>query len=103
MNVYLDDVREALPGWTLVRTAAEAIALLEGGEVINLSLDHDLGGDSTAMEVVNWIEEAVVYRDFHPPEMVIHSANPVGRANLQRAIDSITRQRERRDAEQENP
>jgi hypothetical protein len=42
MRVYLDDTRKPLPGWTLVKTADEVIALLETNEVELLSLDHDL-------------------------------------------------------------
>ena len=45
MKVYLDDTRPAPPGWILVRWPEEAIALLEAGEVTDLSLDHNLGDD----------------------------------------------------------
>jgi hypothetical protein len=97
MRVYLDDVRQPPPDWVLVRTAAEAIALLQDGRVTELSLDHDLGGDRTGMEVLNWIEEAVVEGNFQPPELLVHSSNPVGRANLQRAIESVQRLLQKRD------
>ena len=47
VNVWLDDRRkppvfEGIPV-TSARTAEEAIALLETGEVESMSLDHDLG------------------------------------------------------------
>jgi len=98
MKVYLDDLREAPPGWKRVYWPEEAIALLEAGGVTHVSLDHDLGDDSrgTGYDVVCWIEEAVVTRGFQPPEITIHSANPVGRARMSRGIESIHRANERR-------
>lgn len=42
MKVFLDDIRPAPAGWVLVKTAEEALALLRGGEVTEISLDHDL-------------------------------------------------------------
>ena len=50
MKLWLDDVRPAPQGWTLARTAAEAIDLLKvalniGDEIEEISLDHDLGAD----------------------------------------------------------
>jgi hypothetical protein len=93
MKVYLDDVREAPEGWRRVWWPDEAIALLEAGDVTDISLDHDLGDDArgTGYDVIRWIEEAVVTRQFIPPRIVIHSANPVGRDRMQRGIEAIER------------
>jgi hypothetical protein len=91
-------VRDAPLGWTRVYTAREAIALLEAGGVTEISLDHDLGDDEkygTGYEVVVWLEEAVALRGFVPPTIKIHSANVVGRARMQQAIESIERLRRR--------
>lgn len=41
MKVFLDDERTTLEGWVRVYWPAEAIALLESGQVDELSLDHD--------------------------------------------------------------
>ena len=61
MRVYLDVELATPPGWVRVFWPDEAIALLETGEVDELSLDHDLGDDQrgTAYDVVLWVEEAV--------------------------------------------
>jgi hypothetical protein len=94
MRVWLDDVREAPSGWTWVKTSADAIALLAGGDVAEISLDHDLGDDvvnGTGYSVVCWIEEAVATRGFVPPKMQIHSANVVGRERMARGIQVIER------------
>jgi hypothetical protein len=93
MKVFLDDVREAPPGWQRVYWPSEAIALLEAGGISEISLDHDLGDDArgTGYDVVAWIEEAVVTRGFKPPRITIHSANPVGKDRMLRGIAAIER------------
>ena len=91
MRVFLDDERAAPDGWVRVYWPAEAIALLETGKVIELSLDHDLGVDErgTGYDVVLWIEEAVALRSFMPPKIIVHSANPSAREKMLAGIRSI--------------
>ena len=93
LRVFLDDIRPAPEGWTLVRWPHAAIALLETGNVEALSLDHDLGDDTiTGNDVLTWLEEAVALRGFTPPASIaIHSANAVGRERMERAVASIRR------------
>jgi hypothetical protein len=69
----------------------EAIALLETGEVDEISLDHDLGDDSrgTGYDVVLWVEEAVALRGFKPPKMLVHSANSSARQKMLAGIGAI--------------
>ncbi|MEV6643273.1 cyclic-phosphate processing receiver domain-containing protein [Amycolatopsis sp. NPDC051371] len=45
------------------------------GDFAAISLDHDLGGDDTTRPVVLWLCE----NDRCPPEVRVHTANPVGR------------------------
>jgi hypothetical protein len=91
MKVYLDDEREAPPGWKRVNWPEEAIDLLKSGEVIEISLDHDLGNDEhgTGYDVILWIEEAVVTQGFSPPTIKVHSANPSARLKMELGIKSI--------------
>ena len=91
INVYLDDERQAPEGWLRVYWPDEAIALLESGEVAELSLDHYLGDDDrgTGYDVVLWIEEQVVLNGFKPPKMSVHSANSSARAKMEAGIKSI--------------
>lgn len=100
MNVWLDDVRPMPPGFDVqVRTAAEAIALLQRGDVRLVSLDHDLGdaANGTGYEVARWIEEHAFRwvqgdEDGLPPlEWRIHSQNPVGLHNMLQALRKATR------------
>ncbi len=96
VDLWLDDIRDpnnhGCIGWTWVKTADEAIALLETGTVRRASLDHDLTVDQTlgrvdreptGYTVVCWMERNNVW----PPEGVkVHSQNPVGRANMEVVI-----------------
>lgn len=90
MRVWLDDVR-VMPAQTFtvhVKTAAEAIALLATGRVEAISLDHDLGPPEagTGYEVAKYIEESAYHGSLPKLEWAIHSANTVGRQNMERAL-----------------
>jgi hypothetical protein len=97
MKLYLDDERATPEGWERVYTAPEAIAMLETGKVTHLSLDHDLGlpEAGTGYDVCLWVEQRIFTQDFCmdnpfvPPVMTVHSANPVGRKNMECAIQMI--------------
>lgn len=97
MKLWLDDYRDPvgyqLHGFTWVKTADEAIALLKTGKVKFASLDHDLSEEDimrtenfkerTGYDVVCWMEENNVW----PPDGVrVHSMNPVGKARMEAVI-----------------
>ena len=95
--IFLDDVRDPPSDqWVVVRTAEKAYEALlhyhaEGKEIV-LSLDHDLGEDiPTGYDLLNWLEKDVVTDDTFRPDIafMIHSANPVGRENMARAINEL--------------
>ncbi len=96
LRVWLDDLledRPAPPGWVHVTTAHAAIALIDRGDVVELSLDHDLGEDDvagTGVHVVDYIAEqqVVAGRDLWPRDgITIHSANAPGRDQMLRSIE----------------
>lgn len=97
MKIFLDDIRNPPDdSWTVVRTAKDCIELLNSGvQIDHLSLDHDLGDESTmtGYDVTVWIERMCMENpDYIPPTvMSVHSANPVGRKNMLAAIESIRR------------
>ena len=92
MKIFLDDERQAPEDWHLVRTSQEAIKLLQTGGVEEISLDHDLGdGPDNGYQVILWIEEAVALRQFVPPKIRVHSANPSARQKMESGIRSIFR------------
>jgi hypothetical protein len=104
MKIYLDDVRDPPDGtWTVARTATEARALFLAGPVEMCSLDHDLGTCSlctvcakgctctcheTGYDFVKWLAEKDLWSKFKP---VVHSANPVGKTNMQAIINRYWR------------
>ena len=93
-KVFLDDVREAPPGWVRACWPAEVIDLLKTGQVDALSLDHDLGDDArgTGYDVLVWLEAAVCTEGFMPPARItVHSANSPARKRMQAAIAAIER------------
>ena len=91
MKVYPDDVRQPPKGWVLVKWPAQAIKLLQTGEVTHISLDHDLGDDSvgTGYDVILWIEQEVVLHGFIAPIIQVHSANTPARRKMEAGIMSI--------------
>lgn len=94
-RLFVDDQRDpewfGLEGWTVARSSSEAIEILRGGDVVQCSLDHDLGGDDTGYIVICWMEENNV---FPVDGIFVHSANPVGKARIQSVIDSMNRRME---------
>lgn len=91
--LFLDDERECnleLPPknadapWITARSSAEAINMVRTwGPPVRMSLDHDLGGDDTAMIFLRWYENELIDGRIHNlPVWDVHSANPVGRDNL---------------------
>lgn len=89
-KIWLDDIREVPMGYFGAKSVNEAKRIIEliehrGGIIELLDLDHDLGdfakfgGD--AIKILDYLCERDTY---YPTE--IHTANPVGRANMERVI-----------------
>lgn len=96
LSIYLDDVRPVPEGFTFYASTVERCKyLMQKFNIEFISFDHDLGMDQhgrkrTAMEIVDWIDERVYRGVMKPPRFTIHSANPVGRRNIERAMNRIT-------------
>lgn len=76
MKIFVDDIRTPVStGWVCARTvgSAQDLIAMSGGPFL-LSLDHDLGGDSTTRELMTWM----LWEGFVPAGACVHSANPVG-------------------------
>lgn len=87
MKIWLDDERPIPPDFDIwLRTAETAIRTLRIGGVTHISLDHDLGEGLTGYDVAKFIEEAAYNKTLAPMEVTIHSANAVGRKNMDVAI-----------------
>ena len=90
MKLWLDDLRPVPYGYEGAKSVNEAKKLIQeaehnGIEIEALDLDLDLGdyadqgGD--AIRLLDWLAERGT---FYPVE--IHTANPVGRANMERIL-----------------
>src|SRR6187551_2241139 len=93
-RIWLDDERKNPPGFFWAKTVEQAQEIFKNYDVLEVSLDHDLGeNELTGYDFVCWIEKKIAFGTwkYRIPEFHIHSANPVGRKNMQKAIESIER------------
>src|SRR5687768_16473707 len=91
MKLWVDDLRCAPPGWIWVINVEDAKAVLETGEVEELSLDHDLGDtnipERTGYTLVCWMEEKHVTEGIpFPPICRVHSDNSVGVEKMRKVL-----------------
>ena len=98
MRMYLDDIRNPKGDFDFIaRTSNEAIRIMESLDCPEfISFDHDLGGSDTAMSVVKFM----VNMDLDEPGWIpsdftffVHSANPVGAANITGYLNAYLRTR----------
>ena len=91
IKLWLDDLRTAPEGFVHVKSVNQAIKEIEKcnkeGETIELlDLDHDLGDYAEdGGDAIKLLDYLVERKTFYP--IKIHTANPVGRANMQRMIE----------------
>lgn len=102
VNIFLDDERKPPIGFIGVTTAQECIEWLKlcqekNTTITMLSLDHDLGylnpdtlEEETGYDVLCWLEQNL---GAMPENIVLHTANPVGRRRMQIVLDAIERRK----------
>lgn len=104
-GLFLDDIREPkdlcnymdeiallpylLGNWNVVRTYEEFVqCILVDSSYEWISFDHDLGEDLSGKEVpsgydaLKWLVEHIMNKELPPPQVLCHSQNPVGKANI---------------------
>jgi hypothetical protein len=101
VKLWLDDqlddperpIRHTPVGWVGVKTPKEAIRLLKTGQVTEISFDHDLGESwwGNGYTVARFIEREAYFGRLQPIEYSIHSANPIGAENIEKAMASALR------------
>ena len=104
MKLYLDDVRD-LPdeSFDLARSYDEAVLFVkENGIPTFISFDHDLGVDEnekllpTGFDFAKWLVEMDMDNIYKFPENFsfnVHSANPVGKANIEGYLNNYLKSR----------
>lgn len=91
MRIWVDDIRKVPEGYIGCKSVNETIALiekleLEGKNIRIIDLDHDLGSyASDGGDAIKILDYLVEYDKFY--KINIHTANPVGRANMQRVLN----------------
>lgn len=86
MKLWVDDYRYPPEGWVWAQTLEDALDIVQNVPIYmitEMSLDHDLGGDSTTRPLVRWMAEFNTW----PDSVRVHSDNPVGREWLEGMIN----------------
>lgn len=93
MKIWLDDIRPMPQGFDIhCKTQNEAMLHLAKGYVVHISFDHDLGENAgNGYGVAQAIEYWAYYSVIPPLTWDVHSANPVGRRNIELAMNSAER------------
>lgn len=89
MKLFIDDERYP-PGdgadWHVARSSTHAKVFVVMHGIPNfISFDHDLGGQDTTMNFVNWLGNYMIDNNLRLPadfDFYVHSQNPVGATNL---------------------
>ena len=94
IKIWLDDIRTPPDDtWVWCKSVSAAyIQLISEGEKI-ISFDHDLGTEWSGYDLAQLLERdaGINGRSFNLTSWTIHSANPVGRKNIQAAMNSRDR------------
>lgn len=87
MKLFVDDLRDPPDdSWQVARSTSEAVRMCQAIWPSDLALDHDLGGDDRIMDFLKILQEMGEGRPI--PSWTVHSANPVGRKNIESFMNS---------------
>lgn len=92
MFAELFGLRVCCGEWTIARNEREFISLVEKhGLPVEMSFDHDLGdNEPTGYDIVKWLINEKQY-DLRNVKINVHSANSVGRENMEGLIRNWNR------------
>lgn len=85
-KLFLDDLRNPPDSsYIVVRSFEVFKEYISTHEMPDLiSFDHDLGPEETGMDCAKWmVEEGYLIKNY-----IVHSANPVGRKNIEGLLDN---------------
>ena len=96
MKIWLDDIRKIPNGYIGCKSVNETIRLIESWEaegvtVELINLDHDLGNYAVdGGDGIKILDFLIERETFYP--IKIHTANPVGRKNMERMLQRYWRE-----------
>lgn len=93
-KLFIDDERFPITDdWVIVRSSTEAFdTVIAKGFPVEITFDHDLGGDDTSMLFIHRIIDLLIDGDITIPtgfRYSVHSQNPVGVANIKGLMDNV--------------
>lgn len=92
MKLWLDDIRIMPDEFDFqVTNYDDCIVVLMDNCVDFISFDHDLGDTYTGYDVASFIEYGAYQGWLQPIDWEVHSANPVGRERINKAMRSAHR------------
>ena len=91
MKIWLDDMRHPPEGYVPTKSVLWAARQIRMSRVEHISFDHDLGLPFTGYTLACLIEKWAMLSLIPRMTWAIHSANPVGRGNIVRAMKSAER------------
>ena len=95
-RLFCDDIRPAPDGWHLARTVTEAVRVLSGGDVEEVSLDHDISHDIRlgsvhrpfpCEETFEPVARYIAATQCPDLKITIHTANPAGAMRLRGILE----------------
>lgn len=96
-KLFIDDERfPVTDDWVIARTSKEAIvATVMMGMPVEISFDHDLGGDDTSRVFIRWLVDALLDEIVTIPEgfsFSVHSQNPIGAEWIRHTMNGIIKE-----------
>ncbi len=92
MRLWLDDERQMPDDYDIqTRFVSIAMELINKGIITHISFDHDLGYNYTGYTLAKHIEKMAENKELKRLSWQVHSANPVGRRNIEMAMISAER------------
>ena len=99
MRLYLDDIRTPKHDYNFIaRSYEDAIEYVKSNNIPSfISFDHDLGIDEfnellpTGYDFAKWLVEMDMNDEYQIPDNFtfnVHSANPVGKANIESYLNN---------------
>ena len=105
-KLYLDDIRiPQTEGWDIVRNYDEFVFWIRlNGVPDEVSFDHDLAEinynpltgaqkfeyyEKTGLDAAKWLGQHCIEKNIPFPKWNVHSANPVGKANIESYIQNV--------------
>lgn len=81
LRLFVDDARDFPKGYECVRSYEDCLMYFRlFGDFDHVSLDYDLGGEYTGLDILKWMKE----NGRHPAHINIHSNHEIGMREMKK-------------------